>query len=77
MSDTSSEQWRHECECRDWIRDGYTTKARVDDLIRRISAKRGRKAAERVREGMREQYKKVFSGSSGKRSTPTVGDGSG
>lgn len=57
-TDKTSEAWRHECECRDWLRRGYTTKAKVDDLIRRVSSRRGREAGERLREGMREEYAK-------------------
>lgn len=66
MTDTSSEAWRHECECRDWLRRGYTRKADVDALIGRIAKIRGREAAERLREGMREEYAKQRQASRGR-----------
>lgn len=59
MTDTSSEAWRHECECRDWLRRGYTRKADVDALIERITKIRGREAAEKLRAGMRQEYARL------------------
>ena len=54
----SSEQHRHECECRHWLRRGYTTRAKVDDLHARIAAKRGKAAADRLIQGMRDELRK-------------------
>lgn len=52
-----TEQFRLECEARDWLRRGYTTPQRVDELMERVSAKRGGAAAERLREEMRRQWR--------------------
>lgn len=43
-------------EARYWIEQGYTTARKVDELIERIAARRGRDAAEQLRTVMREQY---------------------
>jgi len=51
-----TEQRRLECEARDWLRRGYTTPARVEELMQRIVAKRGAAAADRLREEMRRQW---------------------
>jgi hypothetical protein len=57
--DTSSEEWRHLCECRDWLdnrvvlgRRGVKTRAQMDYLVAQITKKRGAAAAERLRAGM-------------------------
>lgn len=52
-----SEQHRHECEAREWLRRGYTTQAKVKELQQRISKRRGADAATRLVEEMREQWK--------------------
>jgi hypothetical protein len=57
MTGTFSEEWRAICEARDWLRKGYTTAARVDELMGRIAAERGTEAAEKLREEMRRQWK--------------------
>lgn len=54
----TNEKFRAECEAREWLRRGYTSKARVDLLITEIAKKRGQAAAEKLREDMREQYRK-------------------
>lgn len=51
------EQWRRVTEARAWLRDGYTSAGKVDDLIRRIALKRGQVAADRLRQDMREQWR--------------------
>lgn len=56
MSD-DSEQFRHACECKFWLAETGGDPAKVADLMIRITAKRGKAAAERLRDGMREQYK--------------------
>jgi sarcosine oxidase delta subunit len=50
--DTSSEEWRHLCECRDWLDRGIKTRAQMDYLVAQITKKRGAAAAERLRQGM-------------------------
>lgn len=54
MSD--QEAFRAICEAREWLRRGYTTKAKVDQLMDRITKRRGRSAAEKLRTDMREQW---------------------
>lgn len=57
--DTSSEEYRHQCECREWLRLGYTTKDKVDGLMQRIAKRRGEAAAEKLRQGMRDEWQKI------------------
>lgn len=58
MADAAAmETYRIECEARDWLRKGYTTPARVDELLGRIARKRGAAAADRLREEMRRQWR--------------------
>lgn len=57
--DTKSEEWRHECECRDWLARGFTSREKVDQLMGRISARRGLAAAKRLREGMRKEWARM------------------
>lgn len=57
-SDTSSERHRRECEARHWLRMGYQTADRVDELIGRIAARRGQAAAEQLRQEMRQQWRR-------------------
>jgi hypothetical protein len=52
------ERRRHAAECRYWLDRGYTTREKVDVLIQRIAQRRGRERAERVREGMREEFQR-------------------
>ena len=59
MTPDETEQHRHECEARHWLRAGYTTAGRVAELVDRIAAKRGRAAAERLRDEMRKQWKEM------------------
>lgn len=51
------EDFRREAEARDWLRRGYTTAQEVSGLERRITAKRGPAAAERLIEEMRQQWR--------------------
>ena len=53
---TWSEQHRRECEARDWLAKGYTTAARVDELMADIAKRRGQAAADELREEMRRQW---------------------
>lgn len=50
------ENRRRICEARGWLRDGYTTRAKVDELMVRITRRRGKDAAEALREEMRRQW---------------------
>ena len=52
------ERHRIECEAREWLRLGYDGPQRIAELRMRITAKRGAKAAERLIEEMRRQYKR-------------------
>ena len=54
--DTYSEAHRKACEARHWLDQGYTTAAQVEELMVRIAAKRGKAAAEDLREEMRRQW---------------------
>lgn len=54
--DTSSEQYRRECEARHWLREGYTDARSVAELMERIEKKRGRDAALVLRDEMRRQW---------------------
>lgn len=59
MTPDETEQHRNECEARHWLRAGYTSAARVEELMSRIATKRGRVAAERLRDEMRKQWKEM------------------
>ena len=55
--DTYSEAYRHQCECRYWLKVTGGNPDRVNELIKRIAGRRGKVAAEKLLNGMREQYK--------------------
>jgi ribosomal protein S21 len=57
MMDTDTEAHRRACEARKWLREGYVTDAKVNELMERISGKRGSTAANALREEMRLQWK--------------------
>ena len=48
---------RLECEARDWLRRGYESSERVEELMRRIGKIRGQAAADALREEMRRQWR--------------------
>lgn len=50
------EAYRRACEARTWLRMGYDSPARVDDLMTRIAKHRGAAAADELREEMRRQW---------------------
>lgn len=54
----AGQQHRAECEAREWLKRGYTSKQAVDELITTIAKKRGPQAAQQLREEMRRQFKK-------------------
>lgn len=58
MSD-DSEQFRHECEARYWIKATGGKKSEVDALIERITKTRGKAAADYLLAGMRAERDKA------------------
>lgn len=52
----SDEARRRVCEARSWLRQGYTTAEKVDELMARIRRHRGDAAAAELREEMRRQW---------------------
>jgi sarcosine oxidase delta subunit len=65
--DTYSEEWRHLCECRDWLRRGVRTAGQMRALKERITKARNAEAAERLHLGMIAERDR-------RNSTPTKGD---
>lgn len=57
MDSNELELQRRVMEARGWLRDGYTTMEKVDELMHRITKKRGPAAAEQLRHDMREQWR--------------------
>lgn len=51
------EKQRRVMEARARLREGYTSRAKVDELCRVVAAKRGQAAADQLREDMRDQWK--------------------
>lgn len=49
---------RHANEVAYWLDAGYTSRAQVDELIARVAEHRGREAAEKLRQGMREEWQR-------------------
>lgn len=56
MTGRTDEAYRRECEARSWIKQGYFTARRVDELMQRIERHRGAEAAAALREEMRLQW---------------------
>ena len=54
----ADETYRRECEARTWIKQGYVTARKVDELMQRIERHRGAEAAAALREEMRLQWKR-------------------
>ena len=52
----TDEAHRRQCEARQWIREGYFAKDRVDTLMERITKHRGAYAAAVLRDEMRRQW---------------------
>jgi hypothetical protein len=57
MTPDEQELQRRVMEARARLREGYTTREKVDELMRRVASKRGRAAADQLREDMRAQWK--------------------
>lgn len=55
----NDEQHRLECEARFWLRETKGNKLAVDDLIGRIGTRRGKRAADELREEMRRQWQSL------------------
>ena len=51
------EQQRRVMEARARLREGYTNRAKVDELMLAVAKRRGQAAADQLREDMREQWK--------------------
>ncbi|HET8897149.1 MAG TPA: hypothetical protein VFN09_00005 [Rhodanobacteraceae bacterium] len=51
------EQQRRVMEARARLREGYTTRGKVDELCHRVAAMRGQAAADQLREDMRQQWR--------------------
>ena len=58
MEPDEVEAYRAECEARDWLRRGYDTPEKIAELKFKITAKRGKQAADRLVEEMRRQWKR-------------------
>lgn len=52
----TDEAHRRECEARQWIREGYFDRDRVEALMERITKHRGAEAADALRREMRRQW---------------------
>jgi hypothetical protein len=58
MTSTPDEtEWqRRVMEARARLREGYTTRAKVDELMRQVAARREKAAADQLRQDMRAQW---------------------
>jgi hypothetical protein len=57
MNPNEQELQRRVMEARARLREGYTTRAKVDELMLAVARRRGQAAADHLREYMREQWK--------------------
>jgi hypothetical protein len=57
MTPSEQELQRRVLEARARIREGFDSKAKVDELCARVAKKRGQLAADRLRDDMRQQWK--------------------
>lgn len=55
-SSDEQEQQRRVMEARARLREGYTTRAKVDELMLAVAKRRGQAAADQLREDMRAQW---------------------
>lgn len=58
MTDPNIRQHMLECEARSWLRNGYSTPERIQELTELIAKKRGHASAERLIEEMRRQWRR-------------------
>ena len=57
VAGSAVEQRRRECEARHYLRQGYTTDSKVNQLTEIVAARRGRHAADQLRADMRAQWR--------------------
>lgn len=57
MPSNDVEVQRRLLEARARLREGFTTRDKVDELCRRVAQKRGQAAADQLRDDMREQWR--------------------
>lgn len=57
MTPSEQEQQRRILEARARLREGYTTREKVDELMRRVATRRGQAAADVLRQDMRDQWR--------------------
>ena len=62
MEPDEVDQYRRECEARDWLARGYDTPAKIAELKFKITAKRGKRAADELVEEMRRQWRTTQTG---------------
>lgn len=55
---TTSSQYRLECEARHWLREGYSESSKVSALIARIEQRRGQAGAAELLGEMRRQWQR-------------------
>ncbi|WP_312669013.1 DUF7696 family protein [Stutzerimonas nitrititolerans] len=58
MAEQDEKQHMLECEARTWLRNGYDTPERIEELTLMIAKKRGQASAERLVEEMRRQWRR-------------------
>lgn len=58
MADADVKQQMLECEARTWLRNGYNTPERIQELTLMIAKRRGQVSAERLIEEMRRQWRR-------------------
>jgi len=51
-----SEEYRRQCEAREWMRRTDGEPLRIKELLKRIASKRGKEAAEVLRQDLRAAY---------------------
>jgi len=57
MAEQDQRQQMLECEARTWLRKGYDTPERIEELTELITKRRGQASAERLVEEMRRQWR--------------------
>lgn len=57
MNPSEQELQRRVLGARARLREGFTTRQAADDLVRGVAQKRGERAAEQLREDMRDQWR--------------------
>jgi hypothetical protein len=57
-----SEEFRRQCEAREWMRRTKGDPEKVKALLLRIAVRRGQPAADQLRQDMREAYRAARSG---------------